>query len=182
MNSGRVRRIVISVVGLAELEEQVARGYARLGLLSWPDPHPGTALPREEEYSRVSAPERYRIVHARARVWVERLVEVPARSRRSRRPLSTARVVSVGSTAVFGSRHACRERCHCCCSSATCPCPGTTPRWRCGVLLVGSLQKSILITTRRGVGWLTSLRPAAAKTPTAPTCSSSGITFVVTIG
>lgn len=43
-------------------------------------------------------------------------------------------------------------------------------------------QKSILITTRRGVGWLTTLRPADANTPGVPTCNSSRITSVVMIG
>ncbi len=34
-------------------------------------------MPREEEYSRVTDPQRYRIVHARARAWVDRIGEVP---------------------------------------------------------------------------------------------------------
>ncbi len=34
------------------------------------------------------------------------------------------------------------------------------------------VRKSIRITTRRGVGWLTSVKPASAKTLRAPTCSS----------
>ncbi|MFL6128566.1 MAG: DUF6226 family protein [Mycobacteriales bacterium] len=43
---------------------------------SWPSPHPGMSSPREEEYSRVTEPERFRIVHARARVWADRLGDV----------------------------------------------------------------------------------------------------------
>jgi hypothetical protein len=61
--------------GLVELRAEVADRYARLGLPSWPDPHPELAAPRGEEYSRVTAPERYAIVHARARVWTEALAE-----------------------------------------------------------------------------------------------------------
>lgn len=76
MNSS-VRRILIWVVSLAELQERIARGYERLGLVAWPDPHPGMASPGDEEYSRVSDPERYRIVHARARAWAESLIDVP---------------------------------------------------------------------------------------------------------
>lgn len=61
------------MVTLAELQNQVADSYDRLGMLSWPDPHPDGASPRDEEYSRVTEPERYRIVHVRARVWADRL-------------------------------------------------------------------------------------------------------------
>jgi hypothetical protein len=43
-------------------------------------------------------------------------------------------------------------------------------------------QKSIRITTRRRVGRLTSVNPAAAKTPSVPTPSSSRITFLVVMG
>lgn len=65
------------MVRLAELQAQVAASYDRLGLPSWPNPHPGMTRPREEEYSRVTKPERYRIVHARARVWATALGDVP---------------------------------------------------------------------------------------------------------
>jgi hypothetical protein len=58
-----------AVVTLEELQARVASSYSRLDLPSWPDPHPGHALPRDEEYSRLTDPERYRIVHARAGVW-----------------------------------------------------------------------------------------------------------------
>ena len=43
-------------------------------------------------------------------------------------------------------------------------------------------QKSTRITTRRSGGWLTSVKPASAKTLVVPTCSSSMITSFVTIG
>lgn len=74
----RVRRhIVTRVVGLDELRTRVAQSYDRLGMPSWPHPHPGRASPEEEEYSRVTDPGRYRIVHARARMWADRLGELP---------------------------------------------------------------------------------------------------------
>lgn len=64
------------MVTVGELRGQVAESYDRLGLPSWPDPHPDRS-PRDEEYSRLTEPERYRIVHARARVWTERLADLP---------------------------------------------------------------------------------------------------------
>jgi len=64
-------------VRLAELEAHVAAAHSRLGMPSWPNPHPGMASAREEEYSRVTHPERYRIVHARARVWAQVVGAVP---------------------------------------------------------------------------------------------------------
>ena len=68
---------VVRMVRLAELQAQVAAGYDRLGMPSWPNPHPGMTQPRDEEYSRLTDPERYRIVHARARVWAETLGDLP---------------------------------------------------------------------------------------------------------
>lgn len=64
-------------MNLAELEAQVAARYLALGLPDWPDPHPGHGSPSEEEYSRVTDPRRYRIVHARARCWADALRELP---------------------------------------------------------------------------------------------------------
>jgi hypothetical protein len=75
--SGLRPHIVVSMVRLGELREQVAVSYGRLGMPAWPNPHPGMASPREEEYSRITEPERYGIVHARARVWADRLGDVP---------------------------------------------------------------------------------------------------------
>jgi hypothetical protein len=71
------RHTVVQMVSLAELRAQVAESYDRLGMPSWPNPHPGMTRPREEEYSRVTKPERYRVVHARARVWAGRLGDLP---------------------------------------------------------------------------------------------------------
>lgn len=62
---------------LDAVRARVAAGYSRLDLPSWPDPHPGMTSPAAEEYSRVSAPERYRIVQARASAWVDALGAVP---------------------------------------------------------------------------------------------------------
>lgn len=65
------------MVSLGELQARVATSYDRLGMPSWPNPHPGAASPRDEEYSRVTEPERYRIVHARARAWADTLCGLP---------------------------------------------------------------------------------------------------------
>jgi hypothetical protein len=57
------------VTTLTDLEALVASRYEEQDLPGWPNPHQGSAPPRDDEYSRVTNPERYRIVHARARVW-----------------------------------------------------------------------------------------------------------------
>jgi hypothetical protein len=62
-------------VGISELQAEVARRYARLALPSWPDPHPNMQGPADDEYSRVTEPSRYRIVHARVQVWAAVLEE-----------------------------------------------------------------------------------------------------------
>jgi hypothetical protein len=69
--------ILLRMVRLGELQAQVAASFDRLGMPSWPDPHPGMASPREEEYSRVTEPDRYRIVHVRAHAWANRLGDLP---------------------------------------------------------------------------------------------------------
>jgi len=66
------------MVHVNEVRAQVAASYARLGLPSWPDPHPAIASPVLEEYSRVTSPERYRVVEARASVWAEVLSTLPS--------------------------------------------------------------------------------------------------------
>ena len=63
---------------LPRLRTEVARRYAALDLPTWPAPHPDSAPPWEEEYSRVTDPQRYRIAAARARVWSEVLAEAGA--------------------------------------------------------------------------------------------------------
>ena len=63
--------------------------------------------------------------------------------------------------------------------------PPLTPRIApldCGAACSLCCQKSIRITTRRSVGLLTSLKPAAAKMLRVPTWSSSRMTSVVIIG
>lgn len=57
------------MISEAELRVRVAAAYDDAAAPSWPDPHPDMAAPREEEYSRVTDPGRYRIVHARVRAW-----------------------------------------------------------------------------------------------------------------
>lgn len=51
----------------------VERRYAATGAPSWPDPHQGE-LPADEEYSRVTDPERYVVVRHRVQAWVDELV------------------------------------------------------------------------------------------------------------
>jgi len=68
----------MAMVRLSDLQAQVSASYDRLAMPSWPNPHLGGASPRDEEYSRVTAPERYRIVHARAAAWVDALTRLVA--------------------------------------------------------------------------------------------------------
>lgn len=65
------------MVQIGRLRAEVEVAYDRLGLPSWPDPHPGGTSPANEEYSRVTAPQRYRIVQARAAAWVEHVSALP---------------------------------------------------------------------------------------------------------
>ncbi|MFW6599219.1 DUF6226 family protein [Propionibacteriaceae bacterium Y2011] len=64
------------MVGVDELRTEVSTRADRLGLPRWPAPRPPMASPRDEEYSRVTEPGRYRIVHERARIWTQALTEV----------------------------------------------------------------------------------------------------------
>jgi len=61
----------------AALRARMARRYADLGLPSWANPHPNGEPARDHEYSRITDPARYTVVHARARVWAELLSELP---------------------------------------------------------------------------------------------------------
>ena len=65
-----------SVVTEQELLDAVDEAFAVTGrgLAPWPDPHPDRR-PREEEYSRLSDPAKWRIIGARADAWV---VALPA--------------------------------------------------------------------------------------------------------
>lgn len=62
---------------VAALQAEVDERYAARGLPGWPDPHPGGTEPRPEEYSHLTAPERYRILHERARAWADVLASLP---------------------------------------------------------------------------------------------------------
>jgi len=61
---------------LDELLAVVAREYATMPAASrsWPDPHPDRLPAPKEEYSRVTVPERYQVVGARADAWERALV------------------------------------------------------------------------------------------------------------
>ncbi|GAA3988614.1 hypothetical protein GCM10022247_03910 [Allokutzneria multivorans] len=65
------------MVTSTELRARVAESFDGLGMPSWANPHPDGAQPRDEEYSRVTEPSRYDIVHARARAWTEHLGQQP---------------------------------------------------------------------------------------------------------
>jgi hypothetical protein len=62
-------------VGTDDLITAVDRVFAVTGsgYAPWPDPHPGRA-PRDDEYSRVTDPAKWRIVGARVEAWLEVLV------------------------------------------------------------------------------------------------------------
>jgi hypothetical protein len=64
------------VLTFEELLAQVSARYDRLDLPSWPDPHPGHQV-ADDDYERLTDPERYRIVHARARAWTDVLRRRP---------------------------------------------------------------------------------------------------------
>jgi hypothetical protein len=64
------------MVRLDEVRAQVETDYAGLGMPTWPDPHPDAAAAREEEYSRLTRPGRYAVVHARARAWTVALTRL----------------------------------------------------------------------------------------------------------
>ena len=57
---------------VSALQRAVSRRYAALGLPSWPDPWPDR-IPDDAAYSRVTGPERYRVLLRRADAWVEEL-------------------------------------------------------------------------------------------------------------
>jgi hypothetical protein len=61
---------------VGDVEARVAATYEDLGLPAWPDPHAGMGSPDDEEYSRLTDPGRYRIVHARARAWADALEDL----------------------------------------------------------------------------------------------------------
>jgi hypothetical protein len=72
-----VARILDEMGSVDDLHASVLQEYERLAMPSWPDPRPGMASPLADEYSRVTQPERYRIVQVRARAWARALQAVP---------------------------------------------------------------------------------------------------------
>ncbi|QZQ55874.1 DUF6226 family protein [Curtobacterium sp. TC1] len=66
--------------------------------VSWPAPHPDRA-PLDEEYSRVTDPERYLVVGARVEVWVEVLVDLGL-AERTTRPDGVLQLVPVADGAL----------------------------------------------------------------------------------
>lgn len=67
--------------------------------VAWPDPHPDGGPEDDAEYSRVTEPERYRIVGARAAAWVEALVALGL-ARSEPRPDGVVRLVPVADGAL----------------------------------------------------------------------------------
>ncbi len=65
---------------IEQVQAEVDRRWSGMDMPSWPDPHPGAREPAPERYSQVTDPERYGIVHARARLWAQVLVEHGARA------------------------------------------------------------------------------------------------------
>lgn len=53
---------------------EMGRRFAEMDPRPWPPPRDSMAAPREEEYSRVTEPGKYRIVHQRATAWAEAAV------------------------------------------------------------------------------------------------------------
>ncbi|WP_433833381.1 DUF6226 family protein [Actinoplanes sp. CA-015351] len=63
---------------MGELRQRVNDHYNAEHQPSWPNPHPGGGPTEDEsEYSRVTDPDRYRIVHARVRSWIAVLTSLP---------------------------------------------------------------------------------------------------------
>jgi hypothetical protein len=58
-----------------DLQARVTARYAQLAPPAWPDPHPDAAEAAEEEYSRLTDPDRYAITHLRGRIWADVLTE-----------------------------------------------------------------------------------------------------------
>jgi hypothetical protein len=60
-----------------DLLPAVAAHYARASMPAWSPPRPADVEAQPEEYERVTDPQRYRVVHARARAWVAALAGQP---------------------------------------------------------------------------------------------------------
>jgi len=59
-----------------QLQDAVRQVFTAAGgdRMGWPDPHPGHTV-ADEEYSRVSDPDKFRIITVRAAAWITALVE-----------------------------------------------------------------------------------------------------------
>ena len=68
------------MTSIDRLQTEVQDRWSRMDMPSWPDPHAGGREPLPEEYERVTDPDRYRIVHARARLWAQVLAANGARA------------------------------------------------------------------------------------------------------
>ena len=79
-----------------ELQRRVAAVYDAQGLPAWPNPRPDMAEAAPEEYSRVTEPGRYRIVHARSRAWRDTLAELPGVSVETAEPDAAAVGLATG--------------------------------------------------------------------------------------
>ncbi|TCJ30747.1 DUF6226 family protein [Nocardioides jejuensis] len=62
---------------LADVECTMLAEYAEAGMPSWPSPRRIGDVPADDEYSRVTDPERYAVVHARAAAWASALAGLP---------------------------------------------------------------------------------------------------------
>lgn len=62
-------------MNLTDLMDAVNRRFVAFDPVSWPDPHPNMSAPSDEEYSRVTRPERYDIIRQRCDAWVDVLTE-----------------------------------------------------------------------------------------------------------
>jgi Family of unknown function (DUF6226) len=71
-----VRRHDDGVILESELLAAVDRAFSTTarGLQQWPDPHPDRS-PRDEEYSRLTDPAKWRVIGARADAWTVALVD-----------------------------------------------------------------------------------------------------------
>ena len=58
---------------IADVQTEVDRVFDALNAPSWPDPHADNQIAAEEEYSRVTDPQRYRALVLRLQAWQQAL-------------------------------------------------------------------------------------------------------------
>ncbi len=61
---------------IERLRAEMERRFAAMDPRPWPPPRDPMTSPREEEYSRVTDPAKYRIVHQRATAWAQASVDL----------------------------------------------------------------------------------------------------------